>query len=143
MHTLHSREPQHRLSRKLIPDGPPQIVIDEIEFVGFSGGHVRYSEIPADLYIDRIEIIGSAGGAGFSEYWLEYGSGEVPALWYSLGTVQTEPKRNTCLHKWDTGTLAEGRYTLRLSVKSENGDIKRVKAVVDVNRKDPFSSTSH
>ena len=113
---------------------------DEIEFVGFAGGYVRYSEIPEDLYIDRIEIIGSAGGAGFSEYWLEYGFGEVPDLWYPLGTVQTEPKRNTCLHMWDTFSLAEGRYTLRLSVKSENGDIKRVKGVVDVNRKDPFMS---
>ena len=114
----------------------PQIDIDEIEFVGFAGGYVRYSEIPEDLYIDRIEIIGSAGGAGFSEYWLEYGSGEVPELWYPLGTVQTEPKLNTCLHKWDTGTLAEGRYTLRLSVKSENGDIRRAKVVVDVSRKE-------
>ena len=116
----------------------PKVFEDEIEFVGFAGGYVRYSEIPVELYIDRIEIIGSAGGIGFSEYRLEYGMGEVPELWYPLGTVQTEPKHNTCLHKWDTGTLAEGRYTLRLSVKSENGDIKRVKAVVDVNRKDPF-----
>ena len=114
----------------------PQIGIDEIEFVGFAGGYVRYSEIPEDLYIDSIEIIGSAGGIGFSEYWLEYGSGEVPELWYPLGTVQTEPKLNACLHKWDTGTLAEGRYTLRLSVKSENGDIKRAKVVVDVSRKE-------
>ena len=109
---------------------------DKIEFVGGRGGYVRYSQLPTDLYIDRIEIIGSAGGAGFTEYWLEYGVSEVPDLWYPLGTAQTEPKFNTCLHKWDTFTLAEGRYTLRLSVKSENGDIKRAKVVVDVSRKE-------
>lgn len=86
--------------------------------------------------LSEIEIIGSAGGAEFSEYWLEYGIGEVPELWYPLGTVQTKPKFNSCLHKWDTSTLVEGRYTLRLSVKSENEDITRTRVVVDVRRKE-------
>ena len=85
-----------------------------------------------------IEIIGSAGGVGFSEYWLEYGIGEVPELWYPLGAPQTEPQFNACLHKWDTAALAEGRYTLRLSVKSQNGDIKRTKGVVDVTHEVPL-----
>lgn len=126
------------LIAKIDAQRTPQQALDKIKFVGGGGGYVRYSQLPIDLYIDRIEIIGSAGGAGFSEYWLEYGFGGVPDLWYPLGTAQTEPKFNTCLHKWDTGTLAEGRYTLRLSVKSENGDIKRAKVVVDVSRKESF-----
>ena len=88
--------------------------------------------------ISHIEIIGSAGGAGFSEYWLAYGIGEVPDLWYPLGTAQTEPKFSACLYKWDTSDFAEGRYTLRLSVKSENGDIKRAKVVVDVAHEAPL-----
>ena len=88
--------------------------------------------------LSEIEIIGSAGGVGFSEYWLEYGIGEVPELWYPLGAAQTEPQVNACLHKWDTAALAEGRYTLRLSVKSQNGDIKRTKGVVDVMHKVPL-----
>ncbi|MCY3722220.1 MAG: S8 family serine peptidase [Candidatus Poribacteria bacterium] len=102
------------------------------------GVEIVGAEIARDVIFDRIEIIGSAGGAEFSEYWLEYGIGEVPELWYPLGTVQTEPKFRACLHKWDTSTLAEGGYTLRLSVKSENGDIKRVKAVVDVAHEVPL-----
>ena len=96
------------------------------------------AEIASEVIFDRIEIIGSAGGAEFSEYWLEYGIGEVPNLWYPLGTAQTEPKFSACLHKWDTFALAEGRYTLRLSVKSENGDIQRVKVVVDVTHEAPL-----
>ena len=88
--------------------------------------------------IERIEIFGSAGGAEFTEYWLEYGIGEVPNLWFPLGAVQTEPKLNACLHEWDTSTVAEGRYTLRLSVKLVDGDIKRVKTVVDVRHKSPL-----
>ena len=102
------------------------------------GVEIGGAEMAREVIFDRIEIIGSAGGAEFSEYWLEYGIGEVPELWYPLGSVQTEPKFRACLHKWDTSTLAEGRYTLRLSVKSENGDIKRVKAVVDVAHEVPL-----
>lgn len=88
--------------------------------------------------LSEIEIIGSAGGAEFSEYWLEYGIGEVPELWYPLGAAQTQPQFNACLHKWDTAALAEGKYTLRLSVKSRNGDIKRTKGVVVVTHKVPL-----
>ena len=88
--------------------------------------------------LSEIEIIGSAGGAEFSEYWLEYGIGEIPDLWYPLGTAQTQPQFNACLHKWDTAALAEGKYTLRLSVKAESGDIKRIKGVVVVTHKVPL-----
>ncbi|MCE2413766.1 S8 family serine peptidase [Candidatus Poribacteria bacterium] len=94
--------------------------------------------IAREVIFDRVEIIGSAGGAEFSEFWLEYGIGEVPDLWYPLGAAQTEPKLSECLHKWDTSALAEGRYTLRLSVKSENGDLKRAKVVVDVVHEAPL-----
>ena len=90
--------------------------------------------------IETIEIFGSAGGVGFTEYWLEYGIGEVPDLWFRLGTVKTKPKSNVCLHKWDTSALAEGRYTVRLSVKSETGEIKRARTVVAVDRTAPLIS---
>ncbi len=91
--------------------------------------------------IEEIEIVGSAGGAEFTEYWLEYGIGEIPNLWFPLGTVEAEPKLNACLHEWDTSTLVEGRYTLRLSVKLVDGDIKRVKTVVDVSHRSPLILT--
>jgi len=88
----------------------------------------------------NIEIFGSVGGSGFIEYWLEYGVGEVPNLWLPLGTLQTKPKFNACLHKWDTSDLAENRYTLRLSVKTESGEIKRDRVVVDVSHTAPLIS---
>ena len=88
----------------------------------------------------EIEIFGSAGGDGFTEYWLEYGIGEVPDLWLPLGTVKTKPKFNVCLYKWDTSTLTEGKYTVRLSVKSKTGEIKRDRTVVEVNHTAPLIS---
>ena len=87
---------------------------------------------------ESLEIFGSAGGIGFTAYWLEYGIGEVPDLWYPLGTPQTVPKFNTCLYKWDTSVLAEGRYTLRLSVEHADGGTQRVKTVVDVGHTPPL-----
>ena len=90
--------------------------------------------------IEKIEIFGSAGGVGFTAYWLEYGIGEVPDLWFPLGTVKTTPKFNVCLHKWDTSALTEGKYTIRLSVKSKTGEIKRDRTVVEVNHTAPLIS---
>ena len=90
--------------------------------------------------IEKIEIFGSAGGVGFTAYWLEYGIGEVPDLWFPLGTVKTKPKLNVCLYKWDTSTLTEGKYTVRLSVKSKTSEIKRERTVVEVNHTAPLIS---
>ncbi len=88
--------------------------------------------------LGEIKIFGSAGGAGFSEYSLEYGIGEVPDLWFPLGTSQTRPQLNACLYKWETADLTEGRYTVRLSVTSKDGEIKRDRTVVDVRRTAPL-----
>ena len=90
--------------------------------------------------IEKIEIFGSAGGVGFTAYWLEYGIGEVPDLWLPLGTVKTKPQLNVCLYKWDTSPLTEGKYTVRLSVKSKTGEIKRDRTVVEVNHTAPLIS---
>ncbi len=88
----------------------------------------------------KIEIFGSAGGPGFSAYSLEYGIGEVPDLWFPLGTSQTRSELNACLYKWETSALTEGRYTVRLSVTSKNGEIKRDRTVVDVRHAAPLIS---
>ena len=100
----------------------------------------RLSENAEPGNIGKIEIFGSAGGVGFTEYWLEYGLGEVPDLWFPLGTVKTQPKFNACLYKWDTSTLTEGQYTVRLSVTSKTGEIRRDRTVVEVNHTAPLIS---
>lgn len=83
---------------------------------------------------NTIEIFGSAGGTGFVQYRLEYGISETPNLWFPIGFSQTEPKYNTVLHEWDTSALAEGIYTLRLSVKDRDGKTIRDKVVVEISR---------
>ena len=79
-----------------------------------------------------IEISGSVGGTGFLQYWIDYGISETPDLWFPILFPQTEPKYDTVLHEWDISNLDEGIYTLRLSVKSENGKTVRDKAVIEI-----------
>ena len=98
------------------------------------------TEAKASDRTGKIEIFGSAGGIGFSEYSLEYGIGEVPDLWFPLGTSQARPQLNACLYKWETSALTAGRYTVRLSVTSKNGEIKRDRTVVEVRHAAPLIS---
>ena len=86
---------------------------------------------------NKIKIFGSAGGAGFTQYWLEYGITETPDLWFPIGFPQTEPKYNTVLHEWGTSALDEGIYTLRLSVQSKNGKTIRNKTVIEIRHIGP------
>ena len=79
-----------------------------------------------------IEITGSAGGPGFLQYWIDYGISETPDLWFPIRLPQTEPRYNSLLHKWNTSELDAGIYTLRLSVKSENGKTVRDNVVVEI-----------
>ncbi len=110
------------------------------EVIAQIDAHQLHSQVTGSNNIGNIEIFGSAGGLRFVEYWLEYGIGEVPELWFPLGPVQTKPKYNVCLHKWNTSELAEDRYTLRLNVKSESGEIKRDRTVIDVSHTAPLIS---
>ena len=87
-----------------------------------------------------INIIGSAGGADFLQYWLDYGISEIPDLWFPIGFPQSKPKYNSVLHEWDTSSLDEGIYTIRLSVRSKNERIIRNKTVVEIRNTLPIIS---
>ena len=52
--------------------------------------HQMSAQVEGSNNIRNIEIFGSAGGPGFTEYWLEYGIGELPDLWFPLGTPPNE-----------------------------------------------------
>lgn len=86
-----------------------------------------------------IDISGSAGGKGFIQYWLEYGVSEIPELWFPIGFTQTNQKHGELLHQWETSSLDEGIYTLRLSVKGEDKTI-RDKSVIEILHSPPLIS---
>lgn len=85
----------------------------------------------------NLDIIGTASGREFIHYWLDYGYSETPDLWFPIDVLQTEPKYNTRLHRWNISELDEGIYTLRLSVIGENGNTVRDKKVVEIRKVAP------
>lgn len=94
--------------------------------------------VPSTTLVRNIEIFGSAGGPGFTAYWLEYGVGEVPEVWIPLGSARTKPVFNACLYKEGVaGLVEEGHYTIRLTVQTENGAIKRDRTVVEIYASSP------
>jgi subtilisin family serine protease len=64
----------------------------------------------------NVVVIGSAGGPDFASYQLSYGAGANPSTFIPIGTPQLRPVTNSSLGVWDTSALAEGPYTLRLTV---------------------------
>lgn len=113
-------------------------VVAHIDGVGRTSLEQRWDggwddwDVPSIVLTRNIEIFGSAGGTGFTAYWLEYGVGEVPEVWIPLGSAQTKPMFNTCLYKGDVAGLVEvWRYTIRLTVQTENGALKRDRTVVE------------
>lgn len=66
-----------------------------------------------------IDIYGDAYGENFSRYSLEYGQGLKPNSWIELQNSTHEIKNNL-LSRWNTSSLKEDIYSLRLKVISKN-----------------------
>ena len=99
--------------------------------------HISFTSKPDKHGV--IDISGSAGGKGFIQYWLEYGVSEIPDLWYPIGFTQTNQKHGELLQQWETSSLDEGIYTLRLSVKGED-KTTRDKSVIEIRHSPPLIS---
>lgn len=70
-------------------------------------------------YIGSVtEIIGNARGG---PYRLEFGRGLDPGEWTQIGPEHGEEISNGVLERFDTTTVPEGVYTLRLTVNREDG----------------------
>lgn len=81
-----------------------------------------------------INIVGTANIDNFQFYKLEYGAGDVPFNWVSIGTTHPNPLTGTQLGTWDTSTVPGGQYTLRLTAVNTAGQFPQpcdVNIVVD------------
>ena len=69
-----------------------------------------------------VTISGSAAVEGFQAAELEFAySGEKDPTWFYLGEID-QPVQAGALLEWDTTTISDGDYTLRLVVKLKKGD---------------------
>ena len=69
-----------------------------------------------------MEISGRATGEDFARYRLDVGAGTQPRAWLNIGAEGTLPVGEGRLAVWDTQTLPNGLYTLRLMVFDAEGN---------------------
>ena len=86
---------------------------------------------------NQIEIVGTAGGFKFDTWQLLYGPSAVPTAFQPIHTPSPQQKINETLLVWETASIAEGIYTVRLEVNSVEGKILRDEVVVSVDRTPP------
>jgi PKD repeat protein len=78
---------------------------------------VILSPIPGNVVAGNIQVLGSAMHPQFLQYQLEYGPDPNPGnLWYAATGPIQQPVMNNLLGIWNTGTVQDGTYQLRLRV---------------------------
>jgi subtilisin family serine protease len=77
-----------------------------------------------------VSVQGSAGGAGFASWRLEFGLGTNPVAWTPIAS-STTPVTNGLLTSWNTSSLADGRYTIRLIAQNTVGQSFEDRLVVN------------
>lgn len=71
---------------------------------------------------DTVEIWGTANIPDLQFYKIEYGMGEKPENWASIGEVRRERVVDGVLGTWETGTFPDGVYVIRLTCVDVSGN---------------------
>ena len=86
---------------------------------------------------DSIAIIGTAGGYKFKTWQLHYGDSTVPHLFTAFTEPASTQKIGEPLAVWDTTTVPEGIYTVRLTATATDGTQTHDQVVLSVDRSPP------
>ena len=87
-----------------------------------------------------VQVFGTVQVPDFSHYEVLYGVGDDPIGWGFVSGPHKTQVRDGLLTEWDTGHLAPGLYTLR--VTAFNKDMRSVEARVHVNVSHPTKTPS-
>jgi len=83
-----------------------------------------------------IAIMGTASGGTFDHYTIEYGTGRNPSNWVLIYSSTNSVTTGT-LATWDTATVLDGEYTIRLSVFDSHGNSQTAQVVVFIDNTPP------
>lgn len=86
---------------------------------------------------DSITFIGDAGGYKFQSWRLSYGESTVPTEFTPFTQPAVTQKIGETLAVWDTTTVPEGIYTVRLTVTATDGHQTHDQVVLSVDRTPP------
>ena len=80
------------------------------------------SPAPNQVVSGQVTIRGTANIEAFQFYKVEYGQGESPLQWNSIGEVRRERVVDGILTTWNTAGFPQGPYILRLTVVDASGN---------------------
>lgn len=86
---------------------------------------------------DSITIFGTAGGYKFRSWQLSYGVSTVPTEFTPFTQSSSAQKIGEPLTVWDTTTVPEGIYTVRLTAAATDGQLVHDQVVLSVDRTPP------
>lgn len=81
----------------------------------------------------QLSLTGTAGGDGFAYYRLAYFPGLLPEALQMIGSPVEVPVTNGDLGTWDTTQLADGLYTVLLTVVRQDGTFDEVAVPIIIN----------
>lgn len=83
---------------------------------------VIQSPVPGQAVQGVVEIRGNNDTFGFQSYQLAFSFDDDPTQTWFIIAEGDEPVQYDTLGQWDTTSLTDGAYTLRMSVEVENGE---------------------
>ena len=86
---------------------------------------------------DSITVVGIAGGYKFHSWQLSYGASTVPTEFTPFTQSSSAQKIGETLAIWDTTTVPEGIYTVRLTTTATDGQQVHDQVVLSVDRTPP------
>ena len=86
---------------------------------------------------DSITFVGDTGGYKFQSWQLSYGESTVPTEFTPFTQPAVTQKIGETLAVWDTTTVPEGIYTVRLTVTATDGHQTHDQVVLSVDRTPP------
>jgi subtilisin family serine protease len=87
---------------------------------------------------DAVPISVSAASPIFLSYSIFYGVGQRPSVWIPLIENQTSQVLNDTVTTWNTSSLADTSYTLRLAINSNSGRTIEHRMIVFKDRNPPI-----
>jgi hypothetical protein len=78
--------------------------------------------MPDQTISGTVSVQGTASIESFQFYKVEYGLGEIPEQWNSIGNIYRTPVVNGRLVLWDTSGFPNGAAWLRLTVVDVSGN---------------------
>jgi hypothetical protein len=116
-----------------IPNGPQPFALVVSGDMGVTAPTALITAPPDGIQLfGLVAVKGTASGVSFQDYTLEFGAGTSPSSWTAIGPPQTTPVTNGPLGTWNTASLTDGTYSLRLTARNLLGGTSTDQVTIEV-----------